>query len=189
MNKIVGFGALRMQPLHNGHFRLIAEMLKDCDTVIIGLGSVQIERVSANPYTPKERTDFLKTVFGDSKKIKIVPLRDIGAVSEKEWVDYCLNKIKGAGLETPTHYYAGSETDLVWFQNAVNLNNEPIELINLKRFETNLMSATDIRKSLSAGTNEWENYVPLSIKNMIKELYPKELTLSYHLDQKGYNQK
>ena len=122
MNERIAYAALRMQPLHNGHFRLISEMLRDNDLVIIGLGSVQLERVGSNPYTAKERTKFLKTVFGDSKKIKIVPLRDIGAVSEKEWVDYCLKKIEGAGLKTPTHYYAGSETDLIWFKEAVNLS-------------------------------------------------------------------
>ena len=175
-NTKVAFAALRMQPLHKGHYRLISQMLMENDLVLVGLGSVQVEGTSMNPYSAKERTDFVKTIFASSK-IKIIPLSDQGAVRKEDWVSYCMNKIKGANQPTPTDYYAGSETDLEWFKGAKNLNGEELRLINMERYETNIMSGTDIRKSISAGAEEWKKHVPYPLISAIESCYPEKLKL------------
>jgi len=178
----IAFGMFRQQPLTNGHYRIYSQMVRDNDIVIIGLGSVQIEGTRDNPFSERERTRMIREVFGEvgkgcKSKIKIVPINDIGAVTREDWQKHCLNRIKAKQLPTPTRYYAGSETDLDWFKNAKNLNGENIELINLQRHETKLMSGTLVRQSISTGTNEWRSHVPECLINYIEKTYPKNLIL------------
>ncbi len=189
--KNVGYAAMRMQGLHIGHFNLISRMLKENDIVIIGLGSTQVQGTLTNPYSPKQRIEMVKILFGDSSKIKIVPLKDLGAVTKQEWVSYCMNEINKKGLPTPTRYYTGSETDGSWFTDAYNLNNELIELVNLNRYSTGLMSASDVRKSIANAivnpeltAHEWKQFVPECLHDYLIENFPAELTLEYNLNQK-----
>jgi len=181
----IAFGMFRMQPMTNGHFFSFSQMLRDNDIVIIGLGSVQVEGTRDNPFSAKLRSDMIRKVFGEvnkgcKSKIKIVFINDIGAVEKEDWVNHCLNKIKQANLPTPTRYYAGSETDLVWFNNAVNLNGEKIKMINLNRHSTNHLSGTLVRQSISNGTSEWKSHVPECLVDFIEENYPKYLLLDYN---------
>lgn len=181
-DEMVAFAAIRMQPFTNGHFRIISQMMRDNDVVIIGLGSVGIERRNNNPFTAKERTEMIRKVFGRNSKdkLKIIPLHDIGATEREEWVEYCMAQIKGKQLPTPTKYYAGSETDLDWFIGSVNDNGHAIELVNLERHETNILSGTFVRQSLSTGTEEWKDNVPGCLVNFISDNYPDFLTLKYN---------
>jgi len=181
--KKVAFGMFRQQPLTNGHFRVYSQMIRDNDIVIIGLGSVQIEGTRDNPFSERQRIEMIRKVFGEvgkgcKTKIKIVAINDIGAVNEKEWQEYCMKRISDKNLNTPTRYYAGSETDLVWFKGAKNELGQDIELINLERHSTSLMSGTLIRQSISAGTEEWKSHVPECLVDFIEENYPKKLLLS-----------
>lgn len=181
----IGFAAMRMQPLHLGHHRLISKMLEDNDIVIIGLGSTQIERTSRHPMTPNERIQMLNLLYGhNNKKIKILRLVDIGACHPKEWSSFCVKKIEDMKLPTPTDYYAGSETDAFWFQEAINSNGEPIDVHVLNRHETPLMSATEIRASLANGTNEWKKHVPRCLHDYIEETFPKDQKLEFILANK-----
>lgn len=179
----VAFAAMRMQSaIHLGHHKLITKMLEENELVIIGLGSTQIERTVRNPLTAAERVEMLNILYGHSnKKIKIVKLVDLGAVSPKDWVDYCLKKIDDLKLPTPTDYYAGSETDAFWFQNAINLKNEPINVHVLDRHTSGIMSGTEVRASLANGTNEWKKHVPRCLHEYVEETFPKEQTLEYNM--------
>ena len=186
--KKIAFAALRMQPFTLGHYRIITRMLRDNDMVIIGMGSVQIEGVMMHPFSPKQRTEMLRLLFGKSSKIKIVPLHDIGAKEKYQWVEYCMAQIKGKQLPTPTRYYAGSETDLDWFVDSVNDDGEPIELFDLQRHKTDILSGTFVRQSISTGTNEWKASVPECLINYIQDEYPQDLLLEFHREQKrGYS--
>jgi len=187
----VAFAAMRMQGFHNGHFNLIAEMLRNNDVVIIGLGSTQIQRVMNNPYTPAERTEMVHKVFGKTKKIKIVPLIDLGAVRKEDWVNYCMNEIDKRQLPQPTRYYGGCKTDISWFTEAKNLNGEKIETIIIDRFCSGLMSATEIRKAIAntivnpeLTSSEWKEHVPECLHDFLIEKFPEELTLEYNLNKK-----
>lgn len=55
-----------------------------------------------------------------------------------------------------------------------------MELVNLNRYETKLMSGTEIRKALSSGSKELENHVLRLIKILIEELYLVELTVNFY---------
>jgi len=189
--KKVAFAAMRMQGFHIGHFNLISQMLRDNDIVIIGLGSTQIQKTMSNPYTPAQRVEMIHKVFGKTNKIKIVPLKDLGAVHKKEWVDYCMNEIEKKNLPQPTRYYGGCNTDVSWFTDAINFNNEEIEIRIIDRYDSGLMSATEVRKAIAntivnpeLTSLEWKQFVPECLHNYLVENFPKELTLEYNIQKK-----
>ena len=186
----IAFAAMRMQGFHNGHFRLISEMLRDNDLVIIGLGSTQIERTMGNPYTPNERIEMINKVFGKTSKIKIVHLKDIGAVEKHEWVDYCMRKISEKNLNQPNRYYGGCATDVSWFMNAKNNLGGDIETIIIDRYNGGFMSATEVRKSIANNIiapavvdNEWKRFVPECLHDFLVEKFPYDLTLEFNLNK------
>ena len=183
----VAFAILRLQPLTNGLFSLISQMIRDNDIVIIGIGSVQIEGVRDNPFSAKQRTEMMRMVFGRNSKdkIKIINLHDIGAVEREDWVSYCMKEIRGKQLPTPTRYYAGSPTDMDWFLDATNDNGEEIELIDLNRHKSDHLAGYFVRQSISTGTEEWKNQVPEILIDYIQDNYPQELILNYHRGQKN----
>jgi cytidyltransferase-related domain len=45
----------RFQPFHKGHLEVIEEVLKEHDSVIIGIGSAQYSHTLQNPFTAGER--------------------------------------------------------------------------------------------------------------------------------------
>ena len=182
--KNVGFAAMRMQgAIHLGHHKLICKMLEENDLVIIGLGSTQIERTVRNPFTAVERIEMLNLLYGvNNKKIKIVRLVDMGAVTPHEWSRYCIDRINTMNLPTPTDYYAGSKTDAFWFKDSVNANNEKINIHVLDRHtEGQGISGTEIRAAIANGTDEWKEYVPRCLHDYIEETFPTELTLDYNM--------
>ena len=165
----------RFQPLHNGHINLILKAMVENDIVIIGLGSRNQEKSYNNPFSVKQRMNMLKKVFGDSSKLKIIPIADIEAQSKKEWVDYVYDEINKMNLPQPNRYYAGDKINSGWYEKETNkYTNKKPEIILLDRFESKIMSGTMIRQSISNEDSEWKKYVPICIQNYIKEEYPKE---------------
>ncbi len=49
----------RFQPFHNGHKRVIEDIAKEVDNLIIGIGSSQDNLTFDNPFTAKERTEMI----------------------------------------------------------------------------------------------------------------------------------
>lgn len=183
----VGLAVMRMQPMHNGHYELISRMLREMDTVIIGLGSIQESKTINNPFTPKQRREMVEKVFGPTgktSKIKIVELKDLGTVSKIAWAMHVFGKIDGMNLPKPTHYYAGSKHDASWF-NSVNeeFGEGTLEIGILDRLkDTICMSGTEIRKSIIHESDDWIDFVPPIVINYIKNNFPEDLKLSENID-------
>ena len=45
----------RFQPFHNGHLKVVQEILKEFDEVIIGIGSSKYSGTLDNPFSGEER--------------------------------------------------------------------------------------------------------------------------------------
>jgi len=181
--KKVGLAVMRMQPMHNGHYNLIAKMLKEMDVVIVGLGSIQETRTLNNPYTPKQRREMIERVFGPTgknSKIKIIELKDLHAVNKIAWAMHVFGKIEGMNLPKPTHYYAGGSHDASWFESVNDEFGSGSLVINiLDRIKVSIcMSGTEVRKAIMDETNDWKEYVPPVLVDFIEESFPKELRLS-----------
>lgn len=88
MSNKLGVLILRAQPLHAGHRDLIRQALKQCDRLILLIGSANSPRTIKNPWSFAERkitiTDFLRHEE-ISSKVKIYPLNDY-VYSDAAWM-------------------------------------------------------------------------------------------------------
>ena len=70
----------RFQPFHNGHLILVRQILKECNEVLIVVGSAQSNYTFANPFTAGERIMMTRMALVkgglDVSKIFIIPLID-----------------------------------------------------------------------------------------------------------------
>ena len=77
--KTLGFLIMRAQPLHSGHMELINNSIKNCDTLVIVIGSANSARTIKNPFTYQERksqiTQYLN-LRGYENKTIIKPVND-----------------------------------------------------------------------------------------------------------------
>ncbi len=75
----VGFVLGRFQPFHRGHQYLIEKALEQCESVIVGVGSVNVED-EKNPFSFEDRkkqiSEALKKQKYYSRIISIIPLDD-----------------------------------------------------------------------------------------------------------------
>lgn len=71
----------RFQPFHKGHMRAVLDILKECDKVIVCVGSAQESRTEQNPLSYDQRTEMIKYALGDAevplRKYKIIALTDV----------------------------------------------------------------------------------------------------------------
>jgi nicotinamide-nucleotide adenylyltransferase len=71
----------RFQPFHNGHLFLIRQILRECNEVLIVVGSAQQNYTFANPFTAGERILMIRKSLIEGgvnvSKIIIIPLIDI----------------------------------------------------------------------------------------------------------------
>jgi len=111
---------MRGQPITHGHLKLISKALFENDEIIIALGSRNKHISFENPFKVVQRIEMLKMVFGESSKIKILTLADIGNVDKYGWTNYVFNEIEKNNLLQPNKYYAGDEDNFKWYQNIVN---------------------------------------------------------------------
>jgi len=178
-NKKVALLVMRQQPLHNGHSNLIYKAMLENDKVIVILGSSQEKRTKRNPFSVPERISFMKQVFGESSKLKIMALKDVGAATKNEWLEYVFANIEKQGLEQPNRYYAGDEDNAMWYDTINPVTNKQIEVIRVDRLSSCVMSATEIRNSIYNGFDSWKKHVPECLTDLIVEKYPKELINSH----------
>ena len=66
----------RFQFFHNGHKSILDKALKECEIVIVCIGSVEEKRNYRNPFNYKERKKFILAAYSrkDRKRIKFIPL-------------------------------------------------------------------------------------------------------------------
>ncbi|MFX0008769.1 MAG: nicotinamide-nucleotide adenylyltransferase [Candidatus Hermodarchaeota archaeon] len=71
----------RFQPLHHGHIYVFKRILKDYNFLKIGIGSAQLSHTKTNPFTSKERIEFIKSALNErnisSERYQIFEIPDI----------------------------------------------------------------------------------------------------------------
>jgi cytidyltransferase-like protein len=169
---------MRAQTLHNGHINLIFKAMVENDVVIVGLGSRNQEISFSNPFPVSKRINMLKKVFGDSSKIKIITLADINACSFEEWSEYVYSEIETLKMPQPNRYYAGEEANSQWFGSVNSFTGVAPEIILVDRLKSKIMSATQIRQSISSGSNSWKEHVPACLHQYILDNFPTQFTLT-----------
>ncbi|MBI4176957.1 MAG: adenylyltransferase/cytidyltransferase family protein [Candidatus Aenigmarchaeota archaeon] len=71
----------RLQPMHNGHLHAIKKILGKYGSVLVAIGSSNVSRQRANPFSFEERKEMLTSVLGKENLLglcRIVGIPDIG---------------------------------------------------------------------------------------------------------------
>jgi len=198
MNRVAS-AAMRGQPFHKGHTKILNRMCEDFETVILAIGSTTNVHDRWNPFTFEVRKQMIQNIYGD--RIRIVPLSDLKTQEgTNDWVDYFLDKIKKVGLPSPTDYFTGSIADSRWYTNRFylegvsdrgefreNLGEIPprgdIEygpkriLHILDRDENPIPPATDLRTFLELGCDDWKEWVPRVNWDLVEKNFPAEFKM------------
>ena len=150
----------RFQPPHLGHLHAIRQALKDCDELIVAVGSAQYSHTFENPFTAGERIEMLRLAFQEAgiglERLLIIPVPDIG--EHGLWVAKVVSF-------TPSFQVVYTNNHLVkrLFEEA---GYEVKQLVLYKREKE---MGTIIRKRMLTG-EEWENLVPRSVAEYIKKI-------------------
>lgn len=135
MTKRLGFVTMRAQPLHDGHKHLIREAAKQCDQLLILLGSANLPRTIQNPFSFQERksaiVNWITSEFSyiGKNKFSILPVNTY-VYSDSQWISDVTNLVeatrKTRGFDEAImfgHMKAGNEY-LKWFPNFKSVNIE-----------------------------------------------------------------
>ena len=69
----------RFQPFHLGHLEVVKAIAKECDRLIVGIGSAQLSHTFENPFTAGERHLMISRALTDEglHNFFLVPIVDI----------------------------------------------------------------------------------------------------------------
>ena len=150
----------RFQPLHHGHIYVLRSILKTYNKVKIGIGSSQLANTFNDPFTNRERKEFIKAVFKkrqiSPKRYEIYQIPDI--FDAKKWVDHVIS--------------------IVGDFNAIFSNSDWIrELFQKKGFTLGKkyaifkrkFNASNIRRLIARDDKTWKSLVPQEIIKLMEE--------------------
>ncbi len=185
----IGVFIARFQPLHKAHMYVIEKALKDCDKLVIMLGSSNKENMPRNPFNFRLRKELLSESLGsehDMTKIQIYQFPDWSEESKKVddavWGHYLYyNIVSRIGQKNFTLYYSDNP-DIVrnWFDDEVK---HYISFCFLERQNVfDGLSSTKIREALLNYTKEDKKYLykvlPEAVFERVDEL--REIIVKVH---------
>jgi len=150
----------RFQPLHHGHIYMLKKLLKIYKRIRIGVGSSQLSQSDINPFTYKERVNFITSALNkrgiDPQMFSIYPIPDIFNASE--WVNHVISIVGNFDV-----VFSNSDWVRNLFQNAGYVVGEKIGIFKKK------YNASNVRKLISKDTRNWTTLVPKEVVNLIKD--------------------
>ncbi len=136
----------RFQPFHKGHLRVVMDIAREHEKIIIIIGSAQEKRTEKNPFSVRERKDMIKAVLD-----KLGLNYEIHAVKDyfdcKSWV----REIKRL-----------CKFDVVYSTNPWTIEcfeEYGIKVIRHRMYRRYMLSGTKIREMIRSG-NDWKDFVP-----------------------------
>ena len=146
----------RFQPFHNAHLSDIKKILKECDELVIAIGSSDKEKTKENPFTVEERIRMIEDTLSANNigNCTIFPVPDIH--DDKKWVEH----IKTLVPKFDIVYTGNDNTEKFFKQKRIQV--KKIKLIHG-------INATSIRDKMLKN-EEWELLVPLEAVKVIEEI-------------------
>lgn len=176
----IGIFLARMQPAHKAHLYVIELMLKECDQVLIVLGSSNKSDTLRNPFSYELRKKLLLySLFElpnfDIRKISIVNLPDWSSEGDlknvKEWGSYLYyNIVRRIEQKTFSIYYSDDPSIITnWFEPKI-LDRITLRLLDRSSILEGL-SATKIREAFEKNDKEYiKKYCPKAVFDKFEEL-------------------
>lgn len=147
----------RFQPFHNGHDRIVDEIIAEVDEIIIGIGSADASHEQRNPFTAGERIMMIrKTIEDRDVTTYTVPIEDLNRHSV--WVSHVKSM-------SPRFDVAYSNNPLV----VRVFEEEGVEVRQTEMFDRDDLKGSDIRQRMIDG-QAWEGDVPDPAVEIIEEI-------------------
>ena len=146
----------RFQPFHNAHLYDVKNILKECDEIIIAIGSSKEKNTIDNPFSYPERKEMISNVLKENKikNYKIHPVPDL--YDDKKWIKH----IKG-NLPKYDLVYSGNIWTLKCFRKH-DLKTKKIKLVKG-------ISSTMVRDMILKN-KDWKKMVPGEIFKYINKI-------------------
>ncbi len=155
----------RFQPLHKGHLSVIREVLRQCDELIIVIGSAEESHTDKNPFTAGERYQMILSSLsdGERRRVLIVPIRDVNRYSV--WVNHVESYVPPFD-----EVYSNSDLTRSLFKQA------GYEVHKTKAYNPKAYSATEVRRRIVDG-ERWQNLVPRPVAVFLEGLDARQRLL------------
>ena len=152
----------RFQPFHMGHLKVVQNISKEYDEIIIGIGSSQYNNTLDNPFTLNERKKMINKALEkqniDNYRIETIP--DIH--NPPKWVDHVLSIITDFDIVISNNSF----TKRLFSEKGHTVKNS--ELYKKIKY-----SGKVIRKKM-INNEPWDKLVPEEVYKIIKEINGEE---------------
>ncbi len=189
----IGVFIARFQPLHKAHIYVIEKALKECDKLVIMLGSSNKENMPRNPFNFRLRKELLSESLGSEQDMTRIQIYQLPDWSEENlsnddavWGHYLYyNIVSRIGQKNFTLYYSDNpDTVKNWFDDEVNRFVSFCFFDRQKVFDG--LSSTKIREALLNFTEKDKKYLykflPEAVFERVEEL--REIILKVHSNPK-----
>ncbi|MFX1234387.1 MAG: nicotinamide-nucleotide adenylyltransferase [Promethearchaeota archaeon] len=154
----IAFFIGRFQPFHHGHLYVLNQLLKSYKSVKIGIGSSQLSNTKTDPFSSKERIQFIRAALEkrniNQAKYKIYEIPDI--FNAKKWVDHVKSIVGEFNI-----IFSNSEWVRQLFKAKGYRLGKKITIFKKK------YNGSKIRKLISRNNQTWKNLVPKEVANLI----------------------
>ncbi|MBI4360540.1 adenylyltransferase/cytidyltransferase family protein [Candidatus Micrarchaeota archaeon] len=149
----------RFQPFHHAHFRILENLLKRFDRVIVVIGSSNV-RDDDNPFGPIQRKKMIRSCFPRTKKKRLL-FAFVPFASDETWVRELLKKVPRSNFN-------------VVFSNNPRVQKQlrlhAIAVISSPLFSRNRLEGKRIRN----WPRNWQKNVPKPVATYLKNVLEKE---------------
>jgi nicotinamide-nucleotide adenylyltransferase len=148
----------RFQPFHLGHLEVIRAIAKECDRLIVGIGSAQLSHTFENPFTAGERHLMISRALHDEDldNFFLVPIVDINRYAV--WVAHVSSLVPPFDA-----VYSNNPLTRRLFEEA------GYEVRHAPMFNREEYSGTEVRRRIVEG-GRWEELVPKGVAETIDEV-------------------
>ncbi len=148
----------RFQPFHLGHLEVVRTIAKECDELIIGIGSAQISHTFENPFTAGERHLMISRALRDDgiRDFFLVPIVDINQYGI--WVSHVRSMVP----PFERVYTNNPLTRRLFKEAGYEVSASPL-------FNRAQYSGTEIRRRMVEG-NDWRRFVPEAVAEVIDSI-------------------
>ncbi|MFH0851050.1 MAG: nicotinamide-nucleotide adenylyltransferase [Candidatus Bathyarchaeota archaeon] len=150
----------RFQPFHYGHLHAVQTILKECDELVLVVGSAQMSHEPDNPFTAGERLEMIRAALDaagvPSDRYLIIPIPD--APAHRVWV---------SAVESQTPRF-----DTVYSNQSLTrrlLIEAGYEVRRIEMFERGKYEATEIRRRILEA-EDWSDLVPSEVYRIVQEI-------------------
>ena len=141
-------------------------MLKQCDDLVLVIGSAEESHTEKNPFTAGERYQMILSSLTDEERarVHIIPVRDVNRYSV--WVNHVESYVPPFDV-----VFSNSELTRSLFSQA------GYEVRKTRAYNPRMYSATEIRRRIVSG-ERWEHLVPAPVAQMLRAMDARQRLLA-----------